>query len=296
MQRAAAMCLQLGPDSVLSHGSAARLLHLDLRLRDVIEVTVPHPCRAKAGTLDRVRVHRSRSLTESDVCWVAGLRVTTAARTLIDLALRYEDLPLAKALDDAVMRELVHPPALMQLLDAPHLRARRRSRSVRLAAQTWLDHPDMESVFEARVARILELAGLPAPVCQYRISAGGKQIARVDFAWPEHKIALEVDGRRYHGSPRAMERDSLRANRIAAAGWIVLRVTPNEVETNPAPLIDALRRHLSQPGPRNRTYLAPSPASPTSPTSPTSPAQRGRRQDGSAGGDPPGSGRAVGAI
>ncbi len=72
----------------------------------------------------------------------------------------------------------------------------------------------------------------------------GRLLARIDFAWPNHHLALEVDGFRWHANPAAQVEDAARANRLAALGWTVLRTTPAEMAAGHDQVIAAIRRHL----------------------------------------------------
>jgi very-short-patch-repair endonuclease len=72
--------------------------------------------------------------------------------------------------------------------------------------------------------RGLVAAGLPEPVLQHRITLG-KRRCRIDLAYPDSKIAIEVDSWEYHGSRTAFDEDRARANDLVVAGWRVLRFT-----------------------------------------------------------------------
>jgi very-short-patch-repair endonuclease len=67
---------------------------------------------------------------------------------------------------------------------------------------------------------VLVRAGLPSPVAQFRVFDEEGFVARVDFAYPELRIAIEYDGLG-HGERRAFLSDRRRLNRLVAAGWIV---------------------------------------------------------------------------
>ncbi len=96
--------------------------------------------------------------------------------------------------------------------------ARRAQRAVELADARAESQP------ESRLRVALALAGLPA-VPQYTVrDAEGSFVARVDLAFPEHKIAIEYDGA-WHAERGQFEKDRRRSNRLAAAGWTVLTVT-----------------------------------------------------------------------
>jgi hypothetical protein len=82
-----------------------------------------------------------------------------------------------------------------------------------------------ESPQETRVRLLLVRSGLPAPVTQYVVrDERGRHLARVDFAWPSHRVAVEYDGA-WHAEPGQFARDRARLNRLQAAGWRVVFVT-----------------------------------------------------------------------
>src|SRR3712207_9447547 len=63
--------------------------------------------------------------------------------------------------------------------------------------------------------------------------------ARVDFAYPELKLAIEYDGA-WHGKPGELGRDRRRLNRLSAAGWLVVFVTAADMHAT-----DALVRRIA---------------------------------------------------
>ncbi len=54
--------------------------------------------------------------------------------------------------------------------------------------------------------------------------AFGRQVAKVDLGWPEHRLAVEYDGL-WHAEPEQFGKDRARLNRLTAAGWRVVLVT-----------------------------------------------------------------------
>ena len=55
--------------------------------------------------------------------------------------------------------------------------------------------------------------------------AVGDQRFEVDFAWPASRLIVELDGRRFHGTASAFERDRRRDRLLALGGWRVIRAT-----------------------------------------------------------------------
>jgi very-short-patch-repair endonuclease len=62
-------------------------------------------------------------------------------------------------------------------------------------------------------------------VAQHVVRDGhGRFLARVDFGWPEHKVALEYEGA-WHGERQQVDKDRDRLNKLTAEGWLVIFVT-----------------------------------------------------------------------
>ena len=78
--------------------------------------------------------------------------------------------------------------------------------------------------------RLLRAAGLPEPEVQYPIRDGARVVARVDFAYPEMRLAIEVDGYRWHGGRSAWARDLNRGNNIAARSWRTLHIAKEHMD------------------------------------------------------------------
>lgn len=81
---------------------------------------------------------------------------------------------------------------------------------------------------ETRLRLLLQTSGLPIPIAQYRVISGGRSVARVDFAWPEYRVALEYDGL-WHAAPGQFAKDRQRLNRLREAGWRVVFVTARDL-------------------------------------------------------------------
>lgn len=80
----------------------------------------------------------------------------------------------------------------------------------------------------------LKDAQLPAPVTEYRFAPPRRW--RFDYAWPDHKVALEVDGGAWtqgrHTRGKGFIADQEKRNAATAAGWGVFNVTPDTLATN----------------------------------------------------------------
>jgi very-short-patch-repair endonuclease len=96
-----------------------------------------------------------------------------------------------------------------------------------------------ESALETRVRLVLVFAGLTPEVLQLNVfDRDGRWIARVDMAWPSKRLVVEADGREYHDRLEALHADRDKQNRIASAGWTVLRFTWFDVTTRPGYIVE----------------------------------------------------------
>jgi hypothetical protein len=210
-QRALAACLISGPGAVVSHRSTAVLWGVSGFRPGRLEITVP-PGRSGRNAL--ARVHRS----EVEGIRRDGIPVTRPARTIADLARVVSGDLLEEGVDDVLCRRLC------RLEDLP---ARGRLGEV-LAA--WNGDGLPEGVAEMRVVRALLAAGLPAPARQYEIWVDGVFVARVDLAYPPFRLAMELDGFRWHAGRRKFRSDRMRRNRVEAAGWRLLEAAPEDID------------------------------------------------------------------
>jgi hypothetical protein len=103
---------------------------------------------------------------------------------------------------------------------------------------------------------VIRTAGLPAPIREHRFAPPRRW--RFDFAWPGHRVALEVEGGVWTGGRhvrgRGYERDCEKYSEAALRGWRVLRVTPAMLSDGRA--LAMLRRAL-RPGEATAAGLAP---------------------------------------
>jgi G:T-mismatch repair DNA endonuclease (very short patch repair protein) len=111
--------------------------------------------------------------------------------------------------------------------------------SARARAVCALADERSESPQETRLRLLLFRSGVPAPVPQYVVRDDERRIARVDFAWPAQKVAVEYDGA-WHAEAGQFARDRRRLNRLHAAGWRVVFVTAADLH-EPAEVLRRLK-------------------------------------------------------
>jgi hypothetical protein len=151
--------------------------------------------------------------------------VTTPARTLVDLSAVTPAPTLEKAVDGALREGLVTVASLRACFDALAGRGRRRVAHFRpiLDAREPGYSPG-DSDLEVRVQRWLTAAGLPPPAAQFPVLVGDRRY-RIDLAYPDQRIAIELDGWAAHGTRLAFDHDRVRGNELELSGWVLLRFT-----------------------------------------------------------------------
>src|SRR5207248_7675141 len=82
-----------------------------------------------------------------------------------------------------------------------------------------------ESELEIRLRRLLRRHALPEPIPQYRLDLPGRPPVFLDFAYPDRKLAIEADSRRWHAGVHDVQRNSEKRNIIALLGWTLLTFT-----------------------------------------------------------------------
>ena len=94
----------------------------------------------------------------------------------------------------------------------------------------------MTSDPERALATVLRWAGLPEPVTEFRFDSTRRW--RFDFAWPDRRLAVEVEGGRWvagrHTHGDGFARDAEKYNEAALAGWRVIRVVPDDIDSGRA--------------------------------------------------------------
>lgn len=238
-QAAMAATLWAGEGCLLSHWTAAALWGLDHRHGSKVELWVP---AGRSPTSENVIVHRGGRLDRADRTVLDGLPITTPTRTLIDIAGRSEDEALLAAMERAFREGLTTPERLGARITA--LRTSGRPGAGRLEQMLIDRHVDaaaLESRLEARLWRILTRSALPSCLRQHWVVANGKRY-RLDFAWPERRVAVECNGLAFHGRER-FDRDGERTADLSSEGWLVIPVTWTHTST-PAVVVRRVERAL----------------------------------------------------
>ena len=231
--------LSAGPHAVLSHRTAGTLHGLDGTPPAVhFDVSVP---RARVPrNVPRAKIHRTE-LAPEDTAVCRGFPVTSVARTLVDVG---RSLPLeigSRVIADALRTRRVSAAAIEHTISALAMCVGiERARSALANAD-----PHLESVLERELFALLRRAGL-SPVAQFVVTSSGRFVARVDFALPGIRLAIEADGYTTHALRPGFERDREKAADLQLAGWSLLSFTATQIRQRPDWVVATVLRRVQQ--------------------------------------------------
>ena len=218
--RSHAAVLACGPGAVLSHGSAAALW------KYVKDWSMPFEVIAKSDRRRRgIRVHRASTLTRRDLTRQLGVPVTSPARTVFDMALRFSnDAALRRFVNDARLTHTFHLGALAELLVRHPREAATKRLMPFVETPAGMTRSELEDMFVDFARRY----GLPTPVINRR--TGRRE---PDMLFPVERVIVEIDSWRFHGDRGSFERDRDRDADQLADGFLTVRVTEERLTGSP---------------------------------------------------------------
>ncbi|GAB3867924.1 hypothetical protein GCM10028801_42950 [Nocardioides maradonensis] len=220
--RVAAAALVIDPGHVAVDRTAAYLHGVDAYVHAETAVLPPIETCALRGRHPTERsgiASGTRTLASTDVMVVGSIRVTTPLRTSLDLGCRLHARDAMACMNQFARDHGVDALALTAQLD--RYRGRRGVRQLRQLVPYVDGRP--ESARESWVWLEICRSGLPRPVPQFWIEIGGRPTYRLDFAYPQHRVAVEYDGA-HHLEPGQAGHDAERLAWLRAAGWTVIVV------------------------------------------------------------------------
>lgn len=225
--RLLAAALAYGEQGTVGFRSAAAYRALLKDEDRAVPVAVIAPTgRQRVGT----RLHRL-TLRPGDRRWRDGVPVTTVGRTLADLA---------TAVPTPLLEKAVHEAQVLQLLTPSEIR-RAATASTHRPGGAHLRHllsqvdPEqrVRSHLERRFLELVRQSRMPKPKTNHLVEIEGT-LHEIDCAWPDLKIAVELDGAALHATPKARERDARRDARFARAGWETRRFGTDDLTSGAA--------------------------------------------------------------
>lgn len=224
----------VGERAVLAGASAAWWHGLTDR------VPYPHlvlgPRGRHGATISGVRVWH-RDVADEDVVVRDALRITAMPLTVLDASV---DLGVW-VMDAALLRKRVTIPQLART----QIRNRGRRGSPRSRAMLAAMSAGARSEAERLLLALLRRSAITGwranyPVeCRDSTPASGGYL--IDVAFPDAKVAIEIDGFAFHSDAVAFQHDRRRQNDLVAAGWTVLRFTWHDLVDRPAYVIARIR-------------------------------------------------------
>ena len=215
--------LRAGPRSFVCRRSAAALWGLDGVDPGFVDVAVGRGHPRWSGAI------RLGAAAELEVVGVDGIRATTVERTLVDLGSVVPPTIVERSLESALRRNLVTVDRISDVARSARSGGGNAIREVidRRGVSVLPTESDAETLFNL-IAREL---GLPDPRRQHLVILRGRKY-RLDFAWPELRLAVEIDGASAHGLGE-LAADLRRQNQILLDGWLVMRFTWHMVARDP---------------------------------------------------------------
>jgi Protein of unknown function (DUF559) len=237
-----ALALDIGEPCWISGPTAAALWGFDtFKSSRPIHITVP---RGRLLERPDTVVHTTESMPLLDGARIGKLPLTSATRTIIDLARSEPNDRITTALDSALRdgltsEEFMHGriadlrgsgrhgvPRLLDVIDGSEL-----SRG----GHSWL---------ERRFLELIGSAGLPRPETQQVLTRAQDRTVRVDCRFVDLPLVVELLGYRWHRTKAQMERDAQRTNALQLAGFVVLQFTYERIALHPSTVVDEVAEAL----------------------------------------------------
>ncbi len=190
-------------------------------------MTVPRKTRSTHS----IRRHFS-VLPDDERELVHGIPVTSAARTVLDLAAAKGDAAAESALREIEYLGIYGPVSLPALLE--RYPRHKGTPIVEVALERLADDPSgrIRSDLEELFLPFLDANQIPRPRLNAWIHLGDDRF-QVDCLWPEARLIGELDGFNSHGTKRAFRKDRRRDRRLGAHGFHVVRITEDQIRDEP---------------------------------------------------------------
>jgi hypothetical protein len=212
--------LRAGEPVAICLSSAAAVYGFDTE--DVGDLHVLNPVRHQLRGSDGLVVHRREGAPLSEV---DGRPATSPAWTAVEVA-RGLRRPRTLATLDAALRSGTCDRR--ELWRAAAAQAGRRG-IVQVRELIPLAAGEAESPMESEARLVMLDGGLPMPELQYEVIDRSGRLWRLDFAWPDAKLAVEYDGFDWHSDPESLRRDRQKKAALREMGWSVMSVVADDV-------------------------------------------------------------------
>jgi hypothetical protein len=221
--RLAGLDLQCGEPVAMCLGSAAAAYGFDTE--DVTKLHVLHPEGTRLRDTPGLVVHRRDG---APLTTVEGRPMTESAWTAVEVARSLRRPRALATLDMALRNTALTREELMQAAQAQ----KGRRGIVHVRNLIPLANPLAESPMESESRLVMHDGGIPEPTLQYEIIDVDGELWRLDFAWPDVKVAVEYDGFDWHSSKDHLRRDRRKRAALLEMEWTVLYIVAVDVRAN----------------------------------------------------------------
>lgn len=171
-----------------------------------------------------------------------GRLATAPAWTAIEVARTLKRPRVLAVLDAALRSGTCTRTELQQALEE------QRGRRGVVAVRELLPLADAraESPMESEMRLVFIDWELPTPELQYEIRDLHGQLWRLDFAWPEYRVAAEYDSMEWHANPVAVKHDRIKTARLQEMDWTSVPTVVDDIRQYPVELCTRIRRHFDR--------------------------------------------------
>lgn len=241
-----AALLATGPAAVVSHWSAGHLWRLDVQWRPPVHVTVTTGDRRPPG----IHVHRSKTFAPRDTRRHHAIKLTSPARTALDLAPALGDRKRTRLVNDLIRRKLLRPVELADVVTRNPLHPGSRLLLPLIDDPAGVTASPLEDLFLEFCRR----HDLPTPLLNVVVNG-----YEVDALFEPERVIVELDSWQFHSDRTAFHSDRTRDNANLVSGHITVRYTHHSLTSDPEheagqlrAILDSRRAHGS-----GRTRRAP---------------------------------------
>ncbi len=236
-----AQALWGGEGSIVSGRTALALQGHDLRQILTIPRLVLVPRRPGRAN-EFARQVRCVDGIEPPKC-VSGIPLRHVADIVLDILPLIDTASRTAIVDTATQLRWLTPDRMRRAIDTRVRKGARHATVLHAAALRVGTGLDSEA--EAKCLEVLAAAGLvgfePGFVVE---DPDGRPFARIDLAHVPLRVAIEIDGWKFHGNPRADAEDKARQVELSVRGWRVLRFTWGQLIGRSAWVVQSVRRAL----------------------------------------------------
>jgi hypothetical protein len=173
-------------------------------------------------------------LPPDQVCEAHGIPVTSAERTLLDVAGSRALWIFNEALDRALRTGLTSCGRVGKFLDGERRSGVHGVLRMRAALEARsLETGTTRSGLEREFLSLLVETGLPLPKLNQEIRGPDGFVALVDMIYPKNKLIIEIQSYAHHSSLEAFNRDAARLATLTALGYRAIEVTAEQIRRYP---------------------------------------------------------------